>query len=211
METIEKKENLSTENSLRIITETMERSRMAIAKNSGKTILMWGVLVAVTSIVVYFLWSKTGNPSWNLLWFAMGAIGGIGTAINSRNREKVPVNEISRVVGKTWMWYGIMTTAFYALIWVAAYIKSKCCGGGIINVNITLIIVMMMGIAGVVSGVVMKMKSIVACCVVATLLSVLVALLVNGPEQILVFTILGVVALVIPGLILQNKGKSLNK
>lgn len=211
METIEKKENLSTENSLRIITETMERSRMAIAKNSGKTILMWGVLVAVTSIVVYFLWSKTGNPSWNLLWFAMGAIGGIGTALSARNKEKVPVNEISRVVGKTWMWYGLLTTAFFALIWVAALIRSKWEQPGVINVNLTMIIVMMMGLASVVSGVVMKMKSIVACSVIATLLSVMFAFLVNGPEQILVFVILGIVGLVIPGLILQNKGKSLNK
>lgn len=211
METIEKKENLSTENSLRIITETMERSRMAIAKNSGKTILMWGVLVAVTSIVVYFLWSKTGNPSWNLLWFAMGAIGGIGTALSVRNKEKVPVNEISRVVGKTWMWYGLLTTAFFALIWVAALIRSKWEQPGVINVNLTMIIVMMMGLASVVSGVVMKMKSIVACSVIATLLSVMFAFLVNGPEQILVFVILGIVGLVIPGLILQNKGKRLNK
>lgn len=211
METIEKKENLSTENSLRIITETMERSRMAIAKNSGKTILMWGVLVAVTSIVVYFLWSKTGNPSWNLLWFAMGAIGGIGTALSARNKEKVPVNEISRVVGKTWMWYGLLTTALFALIWVAALIRSKWEQPGVINVNLTMIIVMMMGLASVVSGVVMKMKSIVACSVIATLLSVMFAFLVNGPEQILVFVILGIVGLVIPGLILQNKGKSLNK
>ena len=211
METIEKKENLSTENSLRIITETMERSRMAIAKNSGKTIGRWGVLVAVTSIVVYFLWSKTGNPAWNLLWFAMGAIGGVFTAVSARNREKVPVNEISRVVGKTWMWYGLLTTAFFALIWVAALIRSKWEQPGVINVNLTMIIVMMMGLASVVSGVVMRMKSIVACSVIATLLSVMFAFLVNGPEQILVFVILGVVGLVIPGLILQNKGKSLKK
>ena len=70
---------------------------------------------------------------------------------------------------------------------------------------------MMMGLASVVSGVVMRMKSIVACSVIATLLSVMFAFLVNGPEQILVFVILGVVGLVIPGLILQNKGKSLKK
>ena len=211
METIERKENMTTENSLRIISETMERSRMAIAKNSGKTILMWGVLVAVTSIVVYFLWSKTGNPAWNLLWFATGAIGGVFTAVDARNREKVPVNEISRVVGKTWMWYGLLTTAFFALIWVAALIRSKWEQPGVINVNLTMIIVMMMGLASVVSGVVMRMKSIVACSVIATLLSVMFAFLVNGPEQILVFVILGVVGLVIPGLILQNKGKSLKK
>ena len=76
-----------------------------------------------------------------------------------------------------------------------------------IHVDLTLVISLMMGLCGVISGVVMKMKSVVACLVVATAISVVVALVVNGPAQILVFAILGVLGLVIPGLILQNKVK----
>ena len=71
--------NLTTESSLKIIAETMERSRMTIAKNSGRPLILWGCLVAVTSVIIYFLWSKTGSPVWNLLWFAMSIIGFICT------------------------------------------------------------------------------------------------------------------------------------
>ena len=44
--------NLTTESSLKIIAETMERSRMTIAKNLGKPLILWGALVALTSVVV---------------------------------------------------------------------------------------------------------------------------------------------------------------
>ncbi|MBR5399047.1 MAG: hypothetical protein IK103_04555 [Bacteroidales bacterium] len=200
--------NLTTENSLKIIAETMERSRMTIAKNTGKPLILWGCMVALTSVVVYFLWSKTGSPVWNLLWFAMTAISVVCNIIMDRNKEKAPSTEISRIIGKTWMWFGIFTTGLYLMIWVAYFILRAFNPEASIHVDLTLVISLMMGLCGVISGVVMKMKSVVACLVIATALSVVVALVVNGPAQILVFAILGVIGLVIPGFILQNKAKN---
>ena len=200
--------NHTTENSLKIIAETMERSRMTIAKNTGKPLILWGCMVALTSVVVYFLWSKTGSPVWNLLWFAMTAISVVCNIVMDRNKEKAPSTEISRIIGKTWMWFGIFTTGLYLMIWVAYFILRAFNPEASIHVDLTLVISLMMGLCGVISGVVMKMKSVVACLVIATALSVIVALVVNGPAQILVFAILGVIGLVIPGLILQNKAKN---
>lgn len=200
--------NLTTENSLKIIAETMERSRMTIAKNTGKPLILWGCMVALTSVVVYFLWSKTGSAVWNLLWFAMTAISVVCNIVMDRNKEKAPSTEISRIIGKTWMWFGIFTTGLYLMIWIAYFILRAFNPEASIHVDLTLVISLMMGLCGVISGVVMKMKSVVACLVIATALSVVVALVVNGPAQILVFAILGVIGLVIPGLILQNKAKN---
>lgn len=202
--------NFSAENSLRLITETIERSRRTMAKNSGKPMILWGVLVAVTSVIIYFLWSKTGNPIWNLLWFAMSAIGGVGTYIIGRNREKTPATEISRILGKIWMWFGFFTTGFYLLLWVVALIRYSAHMEGIVSVDLTLLITMMMGLCGAISGAVMNCKPVTVCSALATALSVVFVLLVpNGaPVQILTFLILGVFALIIPGLILQNKAKA---
>lgn len=199
--------NLTTENSLKIIAETMERSRMSIAKNSGKPLILWGCLVAVTSIVVYLLWSKTNSPVWNLLWFAMSIIGFICTIFISKNNEKTPKNEVSRILGKIWMWFGIFTTGFYLMIWVAYLIMRACNPEASIHVNLTLIIALMMGLCGVISGVVIKIKSVVASLVIATAISVFAALVVTGPAQILVFVVLGIVGLIIPGCILHGKAK----
>ena len=203
--------NLTTESSLKIIAETMERSRMTIAKNLGKPLILWGCLVAVTAVVIYFLWSRTGNPGWNLLWFFMSVIGFICTLLMDRNKEKAPETEVSRIIGKTWMWFGIFITAFYALIWVAYFIMRSYNPDASISVDLTLIISMMMGLCGVITGVVMKMKSVVVCLVFATLVSVLVAMVVSGPEKILVFVLLGLLGLVVPGFILQHKTKNSQK
>ncbi|MBQ1831262.1 MAG: hypothetical protein II112_02710, partial [Bacteroidales bacterium] len=81
--------NFSAENSLRLIAETIERSRRTIAKNSGKPLILWGSLVALTAVVIYILWSLTGSPAWNFLWFAMSAVGAVAMRSMMRNSEKV--------------------------------------------------------------------------------------------------------------------------
>ena len=202
--------NFSAENSLRLITETIERSRRTMAKNSGKPMILWGVLVAVTSVIIYFLWSKTGNPIWNLLWFAMSAVGGVGTYIIGRNREKTPATEISRILGKIWMWFGFFVTGFYVILWIVAAIRYATGMDGILRVDMTMLILMMMGLCGAISGSVMNQKAVSISSVLATALSVIFLLLIpdGSPHQILTFLILGVFALIIPGLILQNKAKA---
>lgn len=200
-------ENLSAENSLRIITETIERSRNAIAKNTGKPLILWGALVTLTSIIIWALWAKTGSPMWNLLWFAMTAIGAIGTYFITRNQDKVPESETKRILGCVWKWFGFFAVGLYALLWVAALILYAQGDSSVVTINLSLILSLMMGLCGALSGAVMKMKSVTAASVVATILAVLLVLLVpNGsPLQILSFAILGLIALVIPGVIFQKK------
>ncbi len=202
--------NFSAENSLRLITETIERSRRTMAKNSGKPMILWGTLVAVTAVIIYFLWAKTGNPIWNLLWFAMSAIGGICTYVMGRDREKVPATEINRILGKVWMWFGIFATGFYVMLWVVACIRYAANMDGVVGVDMTMLILMMMGLCGAISGSVMNQKAVSLSSVLATALAVIFLLLIpdGSPLQILTFLILGVVALIIPGLILQRKANA---
>ena len=200
-------ENLSPENSLRLIAETIERSRKAIAKNSGKPLILWGSLVTITAVIIWGLWTKTGTPMWNLLWFAMTAIGIIATYYMTRNQEKIPESDTKRILGNVWKWFGIFTTGLYALLWVAALILYARGTETVITINLTLIIALMMGLCGAISGSVMKMKAVTAAATVGTALSVLLVLLVpdGSPVQILCFAILGVIALIIPGVIFQKR------
>jgi len=200
--------NLSAENSLRLIAETIERSRRTIAKNSGKPMIFWGILVIVTALVICLLWSRTGNPIWNLLWFAMSAIGGIGTSFLTRDREKVPVSEISRILGKIWMWFGIFATGFYLLIWVAYLLMMWFEMPIDLHVDLTLLIGLMLGLCGAISGTVMNLRSVSVSSVVATALAVLMCLMIPSDSalRILAFVVLGFFALVVPGIILQKKG-----
>ena len=199
--------NFSAESSLRLISETIERSRRTITKNSGKPLILWGVLVALTALIIYILWSLTGSPAWNFLWFAMSAIGALIMHRNTNKGEKVPDTEISRMLGKIWMWFGIFATGFFALVWIAWGIRQLSGIEGALSVDLTLIITLLMGLGGALSGSVLKYKPITACSVVATALSVLLLMVISGssPVRILSFVILGVFALLIPGLVLQKQ------
>lgn len=199
--------NLSAESSLRLIAETIEKSRKAIAKNSGKPLILWGGLVTLTSILIWILWSKTGSPAWNFLWFAMSAVGGVCTWSMTRNQEKIPESEITRIMGGIWRWFGYFAVGFFALLWVVALLLNAKGTPAVLTVNLSLIIALMMGLCGAISGVVMKMKSVTAAAVLATVGSALLILLVpdGSPVQILSFAILGIIALIIPGVIFQKQ------
>ena len=163
--------NFSAENSLRLIAETIERSRRTIAKNSGKPLILWGALVAVTAIVIWALWSKTGSAAWN------------------------------------WMWFGIFSTGFFALVWAAWGLRCAIGIEGPLRVDLTLIIVLLMGLCGTLSGAALKFKPITISSVVATALSVLFLMVMpeGSALRILTFVILGLFALIIPGVILQKQ------
>ena len=199
--------NLSAENSLRIIAETIERSRRTITKNSGKPLILWGVLVALFSLIIWGLWTKTGSPIWNFLWFAMSAIGFVCMKTLFRNREKVPETEVSRMLGKIWMWFGIFATGFFALVWVAWGIRSLTGVEGTLRVDLTLIILLMMGLGGTLSGAVLGNKVVTASALIATTFAALFLMVMptGSPLRILSFAILGVFALIVPGIILQKQ------
>lgn len=201
--------NLSAENSLRIIAETIERSRRTITKNSGKPLILWGVLVALFSLIIWGLWTKTGSPVWNFLWFAMSAIGFVCMKTLFRNREKVPETEVSRMLGKIWMWFGIFATGFFALVWVAWGIRSLTGVEGTFSVDLTLIILLMMGLGGTLSGAVLANKVVTASALIATTFAALFLMVMptGSPLRILSFAILGVFALIVPGIILQKQGR----
>ncbi len=202
--------NFSVENSLRLITETIERSRSIIVKNAGKPLIVWGFLVSLTSVIIYFLWKYAGGPVWNFLWFAMTAVGMLCMYFMERNREKAPQSEIGRILGKIWMWFGIFATGFYAVLWIVACIRYAAHMDGVVGVDMTMIILMMMGLCGAISGSVMNQKAVSASSVIATALAVIYLLLLpdGSPAQILTFLILGVFALIIPGVILQRKTRA---
>ena len=205
----EMENNLTAENSLRLIAETIDRSRRTIARNSGKPLILWGVLVAVTAAVIWALWSKTGSSAWNFLWFAMSAIGAVCMHFMMRSSEKVPETEVRRMLGKIWMWFGLFSTGFFALVWAAWGIRCAIGIEGPLNVDLTLIIVLLMGLCGTLSGAVLKFRPITVSSVVATILSALFLMVMpsGSPMRILSFVILGIFALVIPGVILQKQTK----
>ena len=197
-------ENLTTEQSLRIINEALDKNRRAIVRNSSKPLIMWGILLVIFSLLIWLLWSGTGNPAWNYLWFAMSVIGFFAQFTLLKDKERVPESEVSRTLGKIWMWYGIIGTAFYASIWLCVPIASHFGISGI-SVNLTLVVIILLGLAGAISGATLKLPSMEILAAVSAIICGMVAILVDGPAQILTIGVLGLCALLIPGIIIQTK------
>lgn len=105
---MEQNKNQSTEmtaqESLALISNMLNNSRRDILQSSAKYFVLWGVLLAVTSLIIYALWHTTGSAKWNLLWFVM-AIVGFPLAMLIGRKDQVPQNIISKQIGQVRLAY----------------------------------------------------------------------------------------------------------
>ena len=92
---MEQNKEMTAQESLRLITESFNKSRKDILSNSAKYFILWGTLLTVTSLVIYLLWHLTGKPQWNFLWFAMPVIGYPFAAWLGKYNKAIPQNEVS--------------------------------------------------------------------------------------------------------------------
>ncbi len=103
---------MTPEKSLQIINDFIEKSRNNFIKECGLPLIMWGCLVLVTSVIIWFLWQRTGNPAWNWLWFAMAAVGFALGPVLSRRSKAYAKGFLDEKLGYLWLSYGIFSMAY---------------------------------------------------------------------------------------------------
>lgn len=139
---------MTPEKSLQIINEYIEKSRRNFINGCGLPLIMWGSLVFVTSLIVWVLWKNTGNPDWNLLWFAMAAVGfALGPFISKRSKAYAK-GFLDEKLGWLWLAYGVFSMS-YALV-----------GMFLAPLPITQGITLMLGLCISVTGILTKLKSL---------------------------------------------------
>lgn len=172
---------LSAEQSLKLINETIRDNRMAITKKSGSHFILWGVLLTLVALAVYFLWRSSGNGAWNLLWFALPAIGYPLALLLEKDAERIPSSLISRLLGWTWGVFG----AFAVTVSLCAILFAP--------MNLTLVIILLFGFAESVSGMIIKNFPIVIAGFLTGVIGVVAAVRLSSDcTQILLFVIAGV-------------------
>ena len=191
---MEQNNEMTAQQSLQIITETFNKSRKGILRNRAKYFMLWGALLTITSLVIYLLWHFTGRPQWNFLWFAMPAIGYPVAALMGKYDVAVPQNEVSKMLSGVWRVFGVFAITLSVL--------AIC----LVPMNVSLIIVIIMGLAECMSGVLLKNWPIIVCGFLLGVCGALVAMLVKSEAQLLIFTLGGVLLLVTVFIMqLQNK------
>ena len=166
--------NLTPERSLALINETLESNRRAVLADSGKFFLLWGAALFVFSLAVWLCWSRTGNPIWNLLWLGMPLAGYPAAAALVRKSE-VPQSFITRLLGAVW---GVFAFFAFAVSGLASAFP----------IPLTLVIIVLLGLAESVSGVILKSWPVIVAGAVVGLGGACAAgALATAADQVLVF------------------------
>ena len=191
---MEQNKEMTAQQSLQLITETFNKSRKGILRNSAKYFMLWGALLTVTSLVIYLLWHFSGKPQWNFLWFAMPVIGYPVAALMGKYNVAVPQSEVSKMLSGVWRVFGAFAITLSA---IAVFL---------VPMHVTLVIVIIMGLAECMTGVLLKNWPIIICGFLLGVGGAVFAMLVKNDAQLLIFT-LGGFLLLVTGLVmkLQNK------
>ena len=181
---------LSPEKSLQLISDMISKSRAELSKTTGKPFLIWGFCVLATSLLVWITWSQTGDPKWNLLWYAMIVVGGGLSLLFQRKGGKQGEKRIARTfigsaIDTTWILFGCIS-----------------CSVAVINlfvaIPVLLYILLLMGFATALTGSLLKRPAIVCIPLGAGFWNM-------GPDSTLAMSLSALISLVIPGFILNGK------
>ena len=205
---MEQNKEMTAQESLNLISETMNDSRKEIVRNSGKYFVLWGVLLTVFSLLVYFLWKTTGKVAWNNLWFALPIIG-YPLSIWAKNKEKDSraENFISRINGGIWGTFGVFACSVALFSVLYSQFFDSPLTTIVLGVTLSPQIVLLFGMAETISGITLKNWTIKIAGWITGIGGLAIFYIAQvGAEQMLIFTFAGIV-LTATGLIVKHQYK----
>lgn len=185
---------LNEKESLELIARMIQNTQQKLEKGNGIPFLVWGYTTIVVSLLVWYFLSRTGDYRMHYLWFLIPVIAGPIMFILFRKNETGVKTYIDRVVGYVWTVIGL--TGFMISM-VAIFFW---------NLPILFIIILLMGSGTAITGLVIRFTPIAVAGFLGLALSLL-CLFTPGVNQILVFAAVFLVMMVIPGHILNAKGR----
>ncbi|PKO96841.1 MAG: hypothetical protein CVU12_03670 [Bacteroidetes bacterium HGW-Bacteroidetes-7] len=191
--------NLTQNESLEIITRMIKETRNNLEKDGGSIYLLWGYVWLFVSLAIYFLLMKTGDYRMQWLWFAIPLIGYPGMIYLLKKEKRGAITFAGRVIGNIWIVIGVVA----ALLSLYMFIDYKA-----FPILFTMALLINTGVA--MSGLIIKFKPIIIAGFLGILLS-FVILMLNGLDQILIFSLFAVIMLIIPGHILNAASRKVKK
>lgn len=191
--------NLTQNESLEIITRMIKETRNNLEKDGGSIYLLWGYVWLFVSLAIYFLLMKTGDYRMQWLWFAIPLIGYPGMIYLLKKEKRGAITFAGRVIGNIWIVIGVVA----ALLSLYMFIDYKA-----FPILFTMALLINTGVA--MSGLIIKFKPIIFAGFLGILLS-FVILMLNGLDQILIFSLFAVIMLIIPGHILNAASRKVRK
>jgi hypothetical protein len=188
---------LNEKESLELISQMISNSQRRLQKGNGKPFLIWGYVTIIVSILVWYLFSTTGNPLWNYLWFLIPILGFPTMMASVKKQEKGMRTYIDKIIADVWIAFGIagfVVSISSIFFW---------------SFPVLFVILLLMGTGTAITGLIIKFKPIIVSGFAGIFLSFL-CLIVKGYEAILLFAAIFFIMMVIPGHILNYKSRKSN-
>jgi len=187
---------LNEKESLELISKMIQNSQQKIKAGNGVTFLIFGYTTLLISVIVYYLLRTTENNWYNLIWLGIPVIGFVLLYFMKKKEQKYSKTYIDRVINQIWT---VIVVALFFVSFLA----------GIFRFPVLAILILLLGIATTLTGLIIKFKPLVIGGVLG-MISFVLPFILNGYEQVLIYGICVFVMMVIPGHILNYKGRKAN-
>lgn len=186
---------LNEKESLELIAQMIRNTQRKLEKGNGVPFLTWGYTTIVVSVLVWYLLTTTQNYQWNFLWLAIPVIGYPLMLLTMKKQNASPKTYIDKIIKYVWIVVGI-----------SCFIPSLA-ASFMHDFPVLFLVVLLISIGTTITGLIIKFTPLVVPGFIGMFLSVACLILQNKAESILVFAALFLVVLVIPGHILNWKGR----
>lgn len=182
---------MNEKESLELISEMIRNTRTQMEKHAGLPFLLWGYTTVGISLLIWYLLKETGDNSWHSLWFLLPVIALPLTWWHARKQQKMVKTYIERIIGYVWAVFGI-----------SGFLLS--CTSYCMKFPILFVILLLMGMATALTGLIIRMNLIVAAGIIGVL-AAFGSLYMNGLDQVLLFGFTFIPMMVIPGHYMNRK------
>lgn len=185
--------NLNSKESLELIAHMIQSTKSKLEKGGSIYFLIWGYISFITTIAVYIALTISGNPYYSWLWFAIPVIGTPIMAVIQRRAPKKTTTYIDRIIGYVWLIIGIVVT-IVAIVSIFLDFRFPILAviGILLSIGVTL------------TGLIIEFKTFWIAGLICIVLS-FCTLFVKGMDQIILYGIIILVSMIIPGHLLKNK------
>lgn len=187
---------LNEKESLELISKMIQNSQQKMKAGNGLNFLIFGYTTLVISIVVYSLLKMTQNNWYNLVWLGIPFFGFILLYLFRKDKPKYTKTYIDRVVNNVWT---IIGSAIFLVSFTAGFVR----------IPVLPILILLLGAATAITGLVIRFRPVVIGGVLG-MISFLLPFVLFGYEQALIYGICVFIMMVIPGHILNYKGRKAN-
>jgi hypothetical protein len=186
---------LNEKESLELITQMIRNTQQRIERGNGIPFLIWGYTTVLVSLLVWFTLKSTQNYYWNLLWFLIPVIGFTAMTISMKKEKKGVTTYIDKVIMYVWIVIGI-----------AAFIPAPA-ATIMEGFPILFIVTLLISIGTAITGLIIRFVPLIVAGFIGMFLSIFCLILGNALDSVLVFAALFLIVQVIPGHILNWKGR----